>query len=366
MTEVTPETRTARAVRRLATPTPRQLGFRMPAEWEPHAATLTSWPFDDALWCGHLEGVRREFAQLVRTLARFEPVRLLVRDGEAERDARARLAGADVTCHCVPLDDVWLRDNGPLFVRNAAGAVSFVHWAFNAWGRKFEWTRDTHAPTAVAQVLGLDHWKLDVVLEGGAVEARGDGVALTTRPCLLSPMRNPELGEAGIERCLREYLGIETLHWLDHGLDGDHTDGHIDTVARFTDPRTIVCSVEANPRDPNHAATRANLERVHGLKDAGGRPYRSVEVPLPANRLELEGERLAPSYVNFYMGNGFVVVPQYADPHDARAMDALRPLFPGREVIGLMSLEIMIGGGSFHCLTQPQPVGHLWTGPPGD
>lgn len=363
---MTSEIRAERAIHQLVTPTPRQLGFSMPAEWEPHAATWTSWPFDDVLWCGHLEGVRREFAELVRTVARFEPVRLLVRDGEAEQDARARLAGADVTYYEVPLDDVWFRDNGPVFVRNPAGEVSFVHWAFNAWGRKFEWTRDTHAPTAVARALGLDHWKLDIVLEGGAIETRGDGVALTTRSCLLSPMRNPELGEAGTERYLCEYLGIERLHWLDHGLDGDHTDGHIDTVARFADARTIVCSVEADPHDPNHAAMRANLERLRALTDAAGRPYRIVEVQLPANRLELEGERLAPSYVNFYLGNGFVVVPQYRDPNDARALEALRPLFPGREVIGLMSLEIMIGGGSFHCLTQPQPVGRLWNGLPGD
>ena len=359
---MTAETRTERVLRRLLTPTPRELGFRMPAEWAPHAATWTSWPFDDVLWCGHLEGVRRECAALVRTIARFEPVRLLVRDEEAERDARARLAGAEVTDYRMPLDDVWFRDNGPIFIRNGAGEVSFVHWAFNAWGRKYEWTQDTHAPNAVARALGVEYWKLDVVLEGGAVETSGDGVALTTRSCLLSPMRNPELGEAGTARYLRDYLGLETLYWLDRGLDGDHTDGHIDTVARFTDARTIACSVEPDPRDPNHAATRANLERVRGLRDAAGRPYRIVEVPLPANRLELEGERLAASYVNFYMGNGFVLVPQYADPHDARALALLRPLFPGREVIALLSREIMIGGGSFHCLTQPQPAGPLWKG----
>ena len=358
---MTPETRPARAPASLQTPTPRELGFRMVAEWEPHAATWTSWPFDDVLWCGHLEGVRREFAALVRTIARFEPVGLLVRDAEAERDARARLGGADVGYHRVALDDVWLRDNGPIFIRNRAGEVSLVHWAFNAWGRKFEWTRDTHAPTAVARALGLDYWKLDVVLEGGAVETSGDGVALTTRSCLLSPMRNPTLGEAGTGRYLRDYLGLETLYWLEQGLDGDHTDGHIDTVARFTDPRTIACSVEPNAADPNHDVTRGNLARLRSLTTAGGRPYRIVEVPLPANRLELEGERLAPAYVNFYVGNGFVVVPQYGDPNDARALATLRPLFPGREVIALGSLEIMIGGGSFHCLTQPQPAGGLWT-----
>jgi len=357
MTAGTPTDR-ARSARALATP--RELGFRVPAEWEPHAATWMSWPFDDVLWCGHLAGVRREFAALVHAIARFEPVRLLVRDDEAERDARARLAGADVAYYRVPLDDVWLRDNGPVFIRNRAGDVSAVHWAFNAWGRKFEWRQDMEAPTAVVRALDMDYWRLDVVLEGGAVETSGDGIALTTRSCLLHPLRNPELGEAGTERWLREYLGIERLYWLEHGLDGDHTDGHVDTVARFTDPRTIACSVEANASDPNHATTHANLERLRGLRRRDGRPYRVVEVPLPMGRLELEGERLAPSYVNFYMGNGFVVVPQYADAVDARALAALRPLFPGREVIPLPSLEIMVGGGSFHCLTQPQFAGRPW------
>ena len=342
-------------------PTPRELGFAMPAEWAPHAATWTSWPFDDELWFGHLEGVRREFALLVRTISRFEPVHLLVRDEDAERDARSRLDGANVTYHRVPLDDVWFRDNGPLFVRRGED-LSFVNWEFNSWGGKYQWLNDTRAPEAVAEYLGVTHWDVPVVMEGGSLELNGLGVALTTRQCLLTPERNPHLGEAGLERYLRDYLGITKLLWLDEGLEGDHTDGHIDTITRFTDERTIVTCVEDDPSDANHATMRANLERLRSFTDQDGRPFRIVELPLPATRLEGAEGRLPPTYANFYIGNGFVVVPVYGDPNDEKALEVLRPLFPGREVIGLSSRELIRGGGSFHCVTQQQPQGNIWKG----
>ncbi|WP_052351707.1 agmatine deiminase family protein [Deinococcus pimensis] len=371
----------------------------MPPEWAPHAATWTSWPADDDLWFGHLEGVRAEFAELVRTVSRFEPVHLLVRDEESETDARSRLAGVDVTYHRVPLDDVWFRDNGPLFVKRGAtrrkageplergatrpqageplergatrspageplerGDVSLVNWEFNSWGGKFEWKKDTLAPEAVAAYLGAAHWDLNVVMEGGSLELNGAGVALTTRQCLLTDTRNPGLDEAGIEALLRDYLGIEKLLWLDAGLEGDHTDGHIDTITRFVDERTIVTAVEPNPGDANHATMRDNLERLRTFTDLSGRPFDVVELPLPANRLEGPEGRLPPTYANFYVGNGFVAVPVYGDPNDDRALEVLRPLFPGREVIGLMSRELIRGGGSFHCVTQQQPTGTIWKG----
>lgn len=334
----------------------------MPPEWAPHAATWTSWPADDDLWFGRLEGVRGEFAALVRTVARFEPVHLLVRDEESERDARARLADTtDVTYHRVPLDDVWFRDNGPLFVTRGED-VSFVNWEFNSWGGKFEWHNDTLAPEAVAAYLGAAHWDLPVVMEGGSIELGGGGVALTTRQCLLTDTRNPGLDEAGIEALLRDYLGIEKLLWLDAGLEGDHTDGHIDTITRFVDERTVVTAVEDDPSDVNHATMRANLERLRTFTDRAGRPFRIVELPLPANRLDGPEGRLPPTYANFYIGNGFVVVPVYGDPNDERALEVLRPLFPDREVIGLMSRELIGGGGSFHCVTQQQPAGRIWKG----
>ncbi|MBZ9713366.1 agmatine deiminase family protein [Deinococcus multiflagellatus] len=340
-------------------PTPRELGFAMPAEWAPHAATWLSWPADDELWFGHLKAVRGEFAELVRTIARFERVQLLVRDEESDTDARARLHGADVTFHRVPLDDVWVRDNGPIFVQRG-GEVALTDWKFNSWGGKFEWHNDDRVPAYVAGHLGVHRWALPFVLEGGGLEVNGAGVGLTTRSCFLTETRNPGLTEEGYTLLLSDMLGVDKLLWLDGGLENDHTDGHIDTITRFTDERTIVTSVESNPDDPNHAVMAKNLADLRAMTDAGGQPFRIVELPLPAHRLEGAEGRLPPTYANFYIGNGFVAVPQYGDPNDARALEVLTPLFPGREVIGLSSRAIIEGGGSFHCVTQQQPAGQPW------
>jgi len=349
-------------------PTPDSLGFRMPPEWAPHAATWMSWPADDDLWFGQLAPVRAEYAELVRTVARYERVDLLVRDEESERDARARLglgaqdAELNVRLHRVPLDDVWVRDNGPIFVQGEAQELALTNWKFNAWGGKFEWQHDDLVPEHVASTLQMTHWDLPVVLEGGAVEVNGDGVALVTRSCLLTPTRNPHLNEERYAELLQRYLGVQRLLWLDGGLENDHTDGHIDTITRFTDARTIVTSVEADPSDPNHAVMNANLHALRGMTDRHGQPFRVVELPLPALRLEGPEGRLPPTYANFYIGNGFVAVPQYGDPNDQQALDILAPLFPDRDVIGLQSRAIITGGGSFHCMTQQQPEGTPWTG----
>lgn len=348
--------------------------LRMPPEWEPHAATWTSWPFDDELWVGHLEGVRREFAALVATIGRFEPVMLNVRDEEAEHDARSRIAraaserygderAADVTAnvhyHRVPLNDVWFRDNGPLFVRGPGG-VALTDWRFNAWGGKYApWDDDDRAPAAVARTLGMRRLAVPAVMEGGSLELDGAGVCLTTRSCLLEPNRNPGLDEAGLEALLARYLGVRSVVWLQAGLEGDHTDGHIDTIVRFADDRTIVCAVEDDEDDPNHAVMARNLADLRALRREDGAPYRVVELPLPAKRMELEGKRLPLTYANFYIGNGFVVVPTYDDAHDEAALAILRPLFPGREVVGLRAEHLITGGGAFHCVTQQQPIGEV-------
>lgn len=345
-------------------PTPRELGFTMPAEWEPHAVTWMAYPADDELWFGHLSGVREEYAALARTIARFEPLELLLRDSESERDARRRLGeDAHVRFHRVGLDDSWLRDSGPLFVtreREGERQVALVDWRFNAWGGKFEWAQDNLLPRYVADVLGMARWERPEVLEGGALEVMGDGTALTTRACLLTPTRNPGLTEEGYSFLLSDYLGVRKLLWLGEGLENDHTDGHIDTVTRFAAPGVVVTSAESRPEDANSAAMSRNLEALRAMTDAQGRPFEIVQLPLPALRLEGAEGRLPPTYANFYIGNGFVAVPQYGDPHDQQALDILRPLFPEREVIGLMSRHIIEGGGSFHCLTQQQPTGAVW------
>ena len=350
------------------TESPAARGFAMPAEWTPHAATWTSWPFDDSLWEGHLEGVREEFAQLVATIARFEPVVLNVRDEEVEVDARRRLEGtenglANITFHRVPLNDVWFRDNGPLFLKNAEGQVALTDWTFNAWGEKYSpWDDDNRAPQAVAETLGMKRFALPQVMEGGALELNTRGVCLTTRSCLLSQQRNPDVNEGEIENLLRDALGIHHLIWLEAGLEDDHTDGHIDTIVRFVDDHTIVCSVEEDEDDPNFATMQRNLSLLDALRDGEGSPYKIVKLPLPQKRMELGGVRLPLTYANFYIGNGFVVVPIYDDANDEQALEILRPLFSGREVIGLKATSLITGGGAFHCVTQQQPEGEVYGG----
>ncbi len=344
-------------------PTPLELGFAMPPEWTPHAATWTSWPFDDALWEGQLEAVRDEFAALVATIARFEPVVLNVRDGETEADARVRLKVQhapleNITFNRIPLNDVWFRDNGPLFVKNTAGQVALTDWGFNAWGEKYApWDDDDRAPEAVAKRLSMKRFTVPVIMEGGSLELNGRGVCLTTRSCLLSQRRNPGLGETNLEEILRANLGLKHVAWLAGGLEGDHTDGHIDTIVRFTDDQTIVCSVTEDKLDANFSPMQRNSIQLQSLRDHNGNPYNVVKLPLPKTRLEFQGVRLPPTYANFYIGNGFVILPQYGDENDGRALEILAPLFPGREVIGLSSKALITGGGSFHCVTQQQPVG---------
>jgi agmatine deiminase len=372
-----PERTTENSTEGHAPATPAELGFRMPPEWAPHAATHMGWPFDDELWVGYLEGVREEFAALVATIASFEPVMLNVRDREAEEDARRRIASAaqrlfpataasvlgNVEYFRVPLNDVWFRDNGPLFVVGGPGSdqahrVAATDWRFNAWGKKYApWHDDDRAAAALAGHLNMKSFEVPIVMEGGALELNGQGVCLTTRSCLLEPNRNPELTPEQIEGHLKKNLGVTQVVWLPEGLEGDHTDGHIDTIVRFTDDNTIVCAVEQNVADPNHATMARNLGILKELRRPDGGAYRVVELPLPEKRIELEGERVPPTYANFYVGNGFVVVPTYDDVNDERALDILRPLFPGRQVIGLPAENLITGGGAFHCVTQQRPAG---------
>lgn len=328
----------------------------MPAEWTAHTATWTAWPYDDGKWLGYLEPVRQEFAALVNTLAKFEPVHLVVNDEESEADAKRRLIG-DITVHCIPHDDLWLRDSGAIFVRKN-GLVAPVNWEFNGWGGKYPAHLDNQIPQHIARILGAKLFNAPLVMEGGSLEVNGLGIGLTTRQCLLSPGRNPGLDEEDLETYLRDYLGIDHLIWLGEGLEGDHTDGHVDTLTRFTDATTVVTAVCEDESDPNWRPLQENLEILESLG-----AFRVVKLPLPKNPLWLDAKtRLPTTYANFYIFNGAVLVPQYGDPNDERALGILRPLFPGREVIGLQSQALITGGGSFHCVTQQQPQGVLWRG----
>jgi agmatine deiminase len=347
---------------------PNDNGFTMPAEWMPHASVWTAYPADNLEWLGHLEAVRSEFAAFIKTVSNFELVNLIVRDEETEVDARARLEGAKVVFHRFAHNDVWLRDCAPIFVTREH-EVAAVDWEFNGWGMKFDAALDNQIPDFVSGYLEMPLFKTGIVMEGGSLEVNGAGVALTTRQCLHSKFRNPKLSELDLEKALHDYLGIKKVLWLENGLEGDHTDGHIDTITRFIGENTIITSVCEDPNDANFQTMQDNLECLKSFTNLHGQPFTILELPLPHNRLEhlgevaqsqgLLGERLPPTYANFYIANGAVIVPMYGDPNDQRALEILTPLFPDRQVIGLSSRAIINGGGSFHCVTQQQPAGQI-------
>jgi agmatine deiminase len=336
----------------------------MPAERGPHAATWLSWPSGEALWEGELASVRAEVTALAAALARFEPVAVNVADASAETDARRRLdeagvpAGA-VSFHRVPLDDAWLRDNGPLFVVDDAGRLALTDWRFDGWGGKYPAARDDRVPAAIADALGVRRFAYDAVLEGGAIEMDDDGTVLTTRSCLLDGVRNPGLDEAGYAALLREGLGATRVVWLRGGLVDDHTDGHVDTVARFVGGGALVCAVADEDDEDNGAVLSANRARLAELRRADGRPYELVELPLPCDRSRRHGVRPPRSYANFCLTNGGVVVPTFGDPRDGEALEILASAFPDREVVGVDARQLVTGGGGVHCLTQHQPEGAI-------
>ncbi|MBC7659221.1 MAG: agmatine deiminase family protein [Chitinophagaceae bacterium] len=330
----------------------------MSAEWAPHAATWMSWPFDEEMWHGHLSEVRKEYTEFVKTITRFEPVHLLLRDAEARATAESALAGiAGITFHDVALDDVWMRDNGPIFVLNAAGKMRATNWEFNSWGKKYEWDNDNLVPPQVTRFLHVDRYDIPVVMEGGSLEINGLGTCITTEQCLLTDTRNPTFGKPELEKVLRDNLGFTQVIWLNLGLEGDHTDGHVDTITRFSDEHTILTSMCEDTADINYGRMKHNFEILKAARDAKGQAFEVVELPLPAARMHLEdGTRLPATYANFYICNGAVIVPQYDDANDKKALAVIKSCFPNHEVIGLASRTIITGGGSFHCLTQQQPA----------
>lgn len=348
-------------------PRPAALGYHMPAEWEPHAATWLSWPHKEASWPGKFGPIPAIWAEMARLLARHEEVHILVLDEAMAESARSLLvaAGADlsrIALHRIPTDDSWMRDHGPTFlVRDQEGRreLAAVDWIYNAWGGKYPpWEQDDVVPVALAEKLGIPRFEPGIVLEGGSIEVNGRGTVLTTEACLLNPNRNPHLDRPQIETYLRDYLGVRHVLWLGDGIVGDDTDGHIDDLARFVDPMTVVTVVEEDPADENYALLQDNLTRLQGMTDQDGHPLRIVTLPMPAPVIH-EDQRLPASYANFYIGNGVVLVPTFDDPNDARALATLRELLPGREVVGLHSRDLVWGLGAFHCVTQQQPVSSL-------
>ena len=342
---------------------PAQLGYRMPAEWEPHRGTWLSWPHKEASWPGKFESVPGIFADMVRVLADREEVHINVAGPAMEAAVRSLLADAgagsgNVFFHHNPTNDAWCRDHGPIFLeraRNGAREQAIVDWGFNAWGGKYPpYDLDDVVPSRIGAELGLPVFEPGIVMEGGALDVNGRGTLLTTEACLLNPNRNPQLDRGEIERYLRDYLGVTHILWLGDGIAGDDTDGHVDDITRFVDPRTVVTVVEDDPADENYEPLQANLERLRGMTDQDGQPLRVVTLPMP-RALYHEGQRLPASYANFYIANGVVLLPTYDPPRDAEAAATLSDLFPGREIVGMNAADLVWGLGAFHCVTQQWP-----------
>lgn len=342
--------------------TPRAAGYLMPAEWEDQAAVWLAWPHNEETWPGEvLTSARTCYRDVIRFLASDQTVRVLVNDGETLGAARCFLDEGGAYMERVELlqlatSDTWIRDYGPTFVVNRdTGDLAMVSWEFNAWGGKYaDLLGDNGIPAALGARLDLRVFEAGIVLEGGSIEVNGRGLVLTTEQCLLNPNRNPGLGRGEIEGRLRDYLGVAEVVWLGEGIVGDDTDGHVDDVARFVDPDTVVCAREVDLRDENHPALEDNYQRLVRYRDRAGRALRVISLPMPGP--VFDGEvRLPASYANFYVGNRTVVVPVFGDPNDERALEVLGDCFRGRRVVGVDSRALVVGLGAIHCCTQQQP-----------
>ncbi len=362
---------------KLATPakTPRQLGFRMPAEWEPHDATWLAWPHNPQDWPGKFSAIPWIYVEIVRLLARHEQVHLIVETAATRKGVTGMLerAGANldrVSFHLWPTDRGWMRDSGPIFVRNAAGRVGVTDWHFDAWAKYDDWRLDDKLPGRVTKLLGLPSWQPMVqkesgtthriVLEGGSIDTNGEGVLLTTDECLLREVqqRNPGLSLEHQENALSDFLGVDRVIWLGSGIVGDDTHGHVDDIARFVGPTTVIAAVERDKNDANHELLAENLKILKAARTPAGKQFTVVELPMP-RPIVFRRQRVPASYANFYITNGLVLVPTFHDPNDRVALNTLAEVFPDREVIGIHCVDLIWGLGALHCMTQQQAAGRL-------
>jgi agmatine deiminase len=339
------------------------LGYSMPAEWAPHRATWLSWPHNRETWPTSLEKVRAAWIQMVCALTPREQIELLVNDDAAERNVSARLnkAGAlleNVRLLKIPTVDVWMRDYGLTFLTRGSNDQPLAgnDWIFNGLGGKYTaYEEDDRVAREIAALLKIPIFEHDIILEGGSIEVNGAGTCLTTEQCLLNKNRNPHLNRGQIEERLRDSLGVSHFIWLGEGIAGDDTDGHIDDIARFVDPTTVVCVLEADSKDDNYGRLQENYERLQSATDQNGKQISVVTLPCP-RPIYSEEARLPASYANFYIANEIVLVPIFDDPNDAKAVGILQELFSPRKVVGLRCTEVVAGLGAIHCVTQQEPA----------
>jgi agmatine deiminase len=348
-----------------ATPkTPAALGFRMPAEWERQEAVWLSWPHRRATWPGNFTPIPGKFAEIAAKISLREKVRLNVsRDLGGRARSLIERAGADmgnVEFFNHPTNDVWCRDNGPIFVRSdRTGEVALTDWEFNSWGGKHPpFGLDNRIPGRIARALSMRRFRNPMVLEGGSIDVNGSGLLVTTEACLLNLNRNPHLSRAQIEANLRAFLGVYEVLWLGRGIAGDDTDGHVDDMTRFFSETGVLTSVDRGPRSPNRRALAENLERLRSTRTASGKKLKVVKLPVPELCIH-KGQVLPASYANFLVINGAVLMPAFRQPRrDRQAAEVIASCFPGREVVPIDCLELVLGLGTLHCISQQQPASH--------
>jgi agmatine deiminase len=337
--------------------TPKNAGFFQPAEWSLHKSCWLAWPSAANLWQEDLSVAQAEFTSLCRAIAEGESLEILVPDETAQTQAEKALKGLPVRFHRIPFGDIWLRDTAPIFLTNAEGQVASARFKFNGWGGKYDLPHDPEVSTQIAAQADVQSFSFPWILEGGSVEVDGEGTCLTSKQCLLNKNRNPGMDQAAIEAALCEGLGVSKVLWVREGLLNDHTDGHIDTIARYVAPGVVACMKATEPAtDPNHKVFEEIASDLASFTDAKGRRLTVIRVPSPGKILDEDGEIMPASYLNFYIGNKTVVVPIYGSKHDAEAVKCIAEIFPTRKTVGLPAIAILTGGGAFHCITQQQPA----------
>lgn len=341
--------------------TPKAQGFVFPAEWEKQEALWLSWPHKEESWPGKIETIYEPYAQFIKLVAEDQLVRINVADEEMKAFALSHIekSGAkmeNISFYFNPTNDAWCRDHGPAFVINrVTGEKAIVDWGYNAWGGKYPpFDLDDVVPTKIAKEFNLKLFTPPIVMEGGSVEFNGKGTILTTTACLLNENRNPHLNKEQIETYLKDYYGQDQVLWLGDGIVGDDTDGHIDDITRFVSEDTVLTVVEEDKSDENYALLQENLENLKGMKLLDGRSLKVIELPMP-RPVEYDEQRLPASYANFYIANKVVIVPVFNDKNDQKALEIIQSVFPDRKVIGIDSVDIIWGLGSFHCLSQQEP-----------
>ncbi len=343
--------------------TPAAAGYFFPAEFAPHRATWLSWPHNPDTWPGKIDTIFPSYCAFIRTLIAGEDVHINVADSEMENKARSILAAHDVPTERIrffhhPTNDAWCRDHGPAFVIRPGSSepLGIVDWGHNAWGGKYPpYDLDDVIPTLISKAYNVPVWHPGIIMEGGSVDFNGAGTLITSTSCLLNPNRNPHLTQAEIERYLEDYYGVSQILWVDEGIIGDDTDGHIDDTVRFFNADSVVTVIEDNRLDENYDLLQRNLKQLQAMRLLDGRPLNIVELPMP-DPVYHEGQRLPASYANFYISNLHVIVPTFRCPKDDIALSILDGCFPDRQVVGIDSTDIIWGLGSFHCLSQQEPV----------